>query len=241
MSLPIGLQVYSVRDALAKDFDGTLTQIAKMGYEGVELFGGLPGHAKKLVNELGLKVPGRHGLYDDFVKEIDKHIAETLELGSPVLVCAWSMPGDSYTWETITENLEKFAQAAKNQGLTFAYHNHGHELLQNVGSQRVLDYMAENAPSLNFELDIAWLYSGGVSPSEYLEKYANRVALVHVKDIAKKGSDWDTVELGQGEVDLSKALTSAGKTTAQWRLIEQDNSDDPMRSAKNNFTWLQQH
>jgi sugar phosphate isomerase/epimerase len=239
--LPIGLQVYSVRDALAKDFDGTLTQVAKMGYEGVELFGGLPSHAKKLVNELGLKVPGRHGLYDDFVKEIDKHIAETLELGAPVLVCAWSKPNANYTWEDITENLEKFAQRAKSQGVTFAYHNHDHELSEKVGEHTVLDYMAANSSALTFELDIAWLHAGGVNPAEYLDKYASRTALVHVKDVKQKGSGWDTVELGQGDVDLSKALSSAEKTQSQWFLVEQDHSDDPMRSAKNNLEWLRKN
>jgi sugar phosphate isomerase/epimerase len=239
--LPIGLQVYSVRDALAKDFDDTLTQVAKMGYEGVELFGGLPSHTKKLVNELGLRVAGRHGLYDDFVKDLQAHIDGTLELGSPTLVCAWSMAGENYSWETITENLEKIAQTVKKQGLEFAYHNHGHELLQKVGKQTVLDYMADNAPTLNFELDIAWLHSGGVDPSAYLEKYANRTVLVHVKDIRKKGSDWDTVDLGQGEVDLTKALAGARTTKTPWLLVEQDNSDNPMQSAKNNVAWLKGH
>jgi sugar phosphate isomerase/epimerase len=236
--LPIGLQVYSVRDTLSKDFNGTLEHLAKFGYEGVELFGDLPANTAKFLGELGLRVPGKHGLYDDFAKDLQPHIDQTLELNAPVLVCAWSMPNDNYSWEKITENLEIFAQAVKKQGLTFAYHNHGHELLQKVGNQTVLDYMAENAPSLHFELDIAWLHSGGVNPSDYLEKYASRTALVHVKDVKKNSSDWDTVELGQGEVGLAKALTSAHKTATQWLLIEQDHSDDPMRSAKNNLEWL---
>jgi sugar phosphate isomerase/epimerase len=239
--LPIGLQVYSIRDALSKDFDGTLTQVAKMGYEGVELFGGLPSHTKKLVDELGLRVPSKHGLYDEFVADLQPHIDQVLELGAPTLVCAWSMASEKYTWETITENLETIAQTVKKQGLNFAYHNHGHELLQKVGNQTVLDYMADNAPTLHFELDIAWLHSGEVSPSAYLEKYANRTALVHVKDLKKTGSDWETVELGKGEVDLTKALAAARTTTTPWLLVEQDNSDDPMRSAKNNLEWLKVH
>jgi sugar phosphate isomerase/epimerase len=241
MSLPIGLQVYSLRDALAKDFDGTMTQVAKMGYDGVELFGDLPKNTKSLLSGLGLGVPSKHGLYDDFLNDLQPHLDQVQALNAPVLVCAWSMATPEHGWEKITENLEKFAQAAKQQGVAFAYHNHAHELTQNVGDKTVLDYMAEHAPSVQFEQDIAWLHAGGVNPSHYLETYANRTILVHVKDAKKNSSDWDTVELGQGEVNLAAALTSAGKTQTQWLLVEQDNSDDPIRSAKNNLEWLKSY
>jgi sugar phosphate isomerase/epimerase len=247
MSLPIGLQVYSLRDALAKDFDGTLTQVAQMGYEGVELFGQLPGNTKTLVGELGLRVSSKHGLYDDFLKDLQPHLDQVSDLGASVLVCAWSMATPENSWEKITENLEKFAQAAQKQSITFAYHNHAHELTQKVGDKTVLDYMAANAPTMHFEQDVAWLHAGGVDPAKYLETYGERTVLAHVKDVKAKSGDkqdptglsyWETVELGKGEVNLTAALSAANKTKSQWLIIEQDNSDDPMRSAKNNLEWL---
>ncbi len=236
--LPIGLQVYSLRDALAKDFDGTMKAVADMGYEGVELFGSLPANTKSLLKDLGLRVPSKHGVYDEFVKDIQFHLDQVADLGGSVLVCAWSMPNAEYSWEKITENLETFAQAAKKDNLAFAYHNHAHELLQKVGDKTVLDYMASNAPTLQFEQDIAWVHAGLVDPVNYLEAYADRTALVHVKDVKAKADGWDTVELGKGEVNLSAALTAATTTKSQWLLIEQDHSDDPIRSAKNNLEWL---
>jgi sugar phosphate isomerase/epimerase len=65
--------------------------------------------------------------------------------------------------------------------------------------------------------------------------------LVHVKDVKKKADDWDTVELGKGDVDLTKALAAARTTKTAWLLVEQDHSDDPMRSATNNASWLKVH
>jgi sugar phosphate isomerase/epimerase len=248
--LPIGLQVYSVRDALSKDFDGTLTQVAKMGYDGVELFGALPANTKKLVSDLSLRVSSKHGSYDDFLKDLQPHLDQVSDLGASVLVCAWSMATPENSWEKITEDLEKFAQAAKGQAIAFAYHNHAHELTQKVGNQTVLDYMATNAPTMQFEQDIAWLHAGGVNPAQYLETHANRTVLAHVKDIKAKSGDkqdptglsyWETVELGNGDVNLGAALTAVGKTKSKWLLVEQDNSDDPMRSVKNNLEWLRQH
>ena len=165
--LPIGLQVYSLRDALAQDFDGTITQVAQMGYEGVELFGSLPANIKSLVSGLGLRVSSKHGLYDDFLKDLQPHLDQVSDLGASVLVCAWSMATPEHGWERITENLETFAQAAKQQNIAFAYHNHAHELTQNVGEKAVLDYMAANAPTMQFEQDIAWLHAGRVNPATY--------------------------------------------------------------------------
>jgi sugar phosphate isomerase/epimerase len=248
--LPIGLQVYSLREALGKDFDGTLTQVAKMGYEGVELFGQLPSNIKPLVSGLGLIVSSKHGLYDDFLKDLQPHLDQVSDLGASTLVCAWSMATPENSWEKITENLEKFAQAAKKQNLGFAYHNHAHELTHKVGDKAVLDYMAANAPTMVFEQDIAWLHAGKVNPANYLETNANRTVLAHVKDIKGKSGDekdptglshWETVELGKGEVNLAAALSAVGKTKAQWLIVEQDNSDDPLRSAKNNLEWLKKN
>lgn len=241
MVLPIGLQVYSLRDALAKDFDGTLTQVAKMGYEGVELFGEIPPHAKTLLEGLGLKVAGYHGVYDPFCQDLQKYIDLVLSLGAPTLVCAWSNATPEHGWETITENLEVFAQTCKKQGLGFAYHNHDHELSNKVGSEKVLDYMAKNAPTLLFEMDVAWLYAGGVDAAAYLNTYASRTTLVHMKDVKKTAKGFDTVELGQGEVPLDSILAAARKTSTTWILAEQDNSDNPLRSAKNNAAWLKAH
>jgi sugar phosphate isomerase/epimerase len=238
MSLPIGLQVYSLRDELAKDFDATLMQVAKMGYEGVELFGEIPAHTKTLLDGLGLKVAGYHGVYDPLRQDLQKYIDLVVSLGAPTLVCAWSNATPEHGWEHITENLEVFAQAANKHGLKFAYHNHDHELLNKVGDHTVLDYMAANAPTLMFEMDVAWLYAGGVDAASYLTKYASRTALVHMKDVKKSDAKFETVELGQGEVPLDIILKAAKTTVSPWLLAEQDNSDDPLRSAKNNLEWL---
>lgn len=236
--LPIGLQIYSLRNQLAQDFYGTLGQVAQMGYQGVELFGTLP-PAKELgtrLDSMGLEVAGRHATLDQLVADFEALADHTLELGAKYLVCAWSKA--SPTWEHNAQQLAQLAQKAQNKGLKLLYHNHAHEILEQVAGQPALDYLLSQSALLGAEPDIAWLYAGGADPSAYLERYAGRIPLLHVKDVRKNGSDWETVELGSGEVPLVATLAKAPSAGVAWLLVEQDHSPNPLESAKRNIAWL---
>ena len=98
--------------------------------------------------------------------------------------------------------------------------------------------MADLWCKLESELDIAWVHAGGAKPSAYLEKYASRTILVHIKDVKKTATGWETVELGKGEVKLADAIAAAKDSSAQWLLVEQDNSPTPLESHAKNVAWL---
>jgi sugar phosphate isomerase/epimerase len=236
----IGMQIYGLRNELSEDFEGTLTQVAAMGVIGVELFGEhkSASETKTILERQNLIPVACHVVFDSLETNLEHHIARTKEIGAGVLVCAWSKPNEHYNWEQIAEALERHAQACNAQGLEYAYHNHEHEILETVNSIPALDVIATRAPSVKLELDIAWLHAGGVKPSAYLEKYASRTILVHIKDVAKTATGWDTVELGKGEVNLADAIAAAKDTSAKWLLLEQDHSPTPLGSHQRNAVWL---
>lgn len=237
MTAPIALQLYSVRDALSKDFEGTVERVASFGYHGVEIFGNFRSapQTRQLADDLGLRVCGRHASFDPLVANLAGEIEYALELGAPYLVCAWSKASDEWSWGRIADELGRMAAEAEAQGLKFAYHNHGHELLESFDNRRVMDLILSN-PKVYGELDIAWLRAGGVDSAEYVRAYAAKTPLLHVKDVAYNGKDWDTVELGQGQVELAKTIAAA---TPEWLVVEQDHSPDPLGSAQRNLETLQ--
>jgi sugar phosphate isomerase/epimerase len=236
----IGMQIYGLRHELEIDFEGTLAKVAAMGVTGVELFGAhkSASDTKAILERQGLTPVACHVVFDTLQTELEGQIARAKEIGAGILVCAWSKANDHQTWEQIADALERHAQACNAQGLQYAYHNHDHELTETVNGVPALDVIATRAPSVKLELDTAWLHAGGVKPSTYLGKYADRTILVHIKDLRKTATGWDTVELGQGEVDLADTIAAAKKTSSQWLLLEQDNSPTPLESHQRNAVWL---
>ncbi|GEM85944.1 sugar phosphate isomerase/epimerase family protein [Meiothermus granaticius] len=239
MHPPIGLQVYSLREALAQDFYGTLEQVAQMGYTGVELFGNLPPipELKPRLEELGLEVAGRHASLDQLTAGVEPFLEEVRALGAKYLVCAWSKANP--TWAQNADSLAELAEHTQRAGLRLLYHNHDHEIREGFAGSTALDYLLSRSEALGAELDIAWLHAGGADPVTYLRRYAARAPLLHLKDVRKGGQGWETVELGMGEVNLKAAL--AQTTGAEWLLIEQDHSPDPLGSARRNLEWLKRH
>jgi sugar phosphate isomerase/epimerase len=238
--MKIGMQLYGLRNELEQDFEGTLAKVAAMGIEGVELFGAhlSAAETKAILERHNLTPVACHAVFDLLETDLDNQIARTKEIGAKVLVCAWSKPNDTHNWQQIADALERHAQACNAQGLEYAYHNHEHEIVETVDGVRVLDLIATRAPTVKLELDIAWLHVGGVTPREYLEKYAARTVFVHIKDVAKSATGWDTVELGKGEVNLKDAIAAAKNASVQWFLLEQDHSATPLESHARNTAWL---
>jgi sugar phosphate isomerase/epimerase len=234
--MKIGLQLYSVRDALAADYSGTLKTVKNMGYTGVELFGNhLPANQiKALLTGLELTAIAHHFVLSELEQDFAACAERTHAVGADTMVCAWSMPTPEQPWEAILTALEQVAIKAKAAGLRFLYHNHEHEILQTVAGQRVMDAILERVDG---ELDVAWLVVGNTDAPAYLEQHSQKVGLQHIKDVQFDGEKWQTVELGQGSVPL-KACLEVSTPNTNWLVAEQDYSPNPMQSAKNNFDWL---
>ncbi len=240
-----GLQLYTLRQEAARDFEGTLRRVADLGYAGVELagnYGGLgPAELRARLDELGLETASLHISLDALETDFDQQADLALALGASCLVCPWIAPdrrADESGWRSVFASLERLAERAAARGLTLAYHNHTFEFESKVGNEYALDALLSAAPRVQLELDVAWAQAGGVSAPDYLRRYAGRTPLVHIKDLTLGGAEPATVALGEGVVDLGGVLDVARELQPAWLLVEQDRSDDPFKDVATSAAYL---
>ena len=190
----VGLQLYTLRGDLARDFGGTLDAVAQSGVRDVELageYGGLSGEAlKAALAERGLTALSAHIGGEALDADLEGQIAFLKAAGIRHAVYPYFRSDDEQAWLDLAQRLETLAQRFAEEGITFSYHNHDHELSGQVGGQPILDMLMERAPSLSLELDTAWVYAGGKDPLEYMQRYAGRLPLIHLKDLQREDGGW---------------------------------------------------
>ena len=247
MSLPVAVQVYSVRDNAAKDLRGTLKAIKEMGYDGVEfagLYGNSPAEIKKMCEEIGLVPISAHVPYVDMVADAQGVLSQYAEIGCKFVVVPYLMPEhrpDSDQFPTVVENIGKIGQVAKSLGLQLLYHNHDFEFMK-LDGKYALEVLYDTIPAdlLQTELDTCWVNVGGEEPAAYVRKYTDRAPVVHLKDFHGEKSE-DMYELigiekkaparpgnfefrpvGSGLQDFPAILAASEDAHAQWVVVEQD-------------------
>lgn len=243
-SIPqFGIQLWSVRDDMAKDAKGTLKQLATAGYKQIESFEGDQGifwgmsntDFKKYMDELGMNIVSSHC---DTKKDFQAKAEQAASIGIKYLITPWIGPQKSMDdWKKIVEDFNKNGEICKKAGIRYAYHNHAYSF-QPVDGQLPQDYMMANTdPGLvDFELDIYWVVTGGKDPIEYFQKYPNRFRLCHVKDRSKTlpaTEENASCDLGTGSIDYSKILKVAKDNGMEYFIVEQERWDNstPMQSA----------
>ena len=233
MSQPLGVQLYTVRDALASDFQGTIEKIAAMGYAGVEtagMYGDSPASAVSLFQRLGLRVSSAHsGLpLGDKKNEVLDTIAT---LGTTNLVCPYIPPDEFKNIDSIKavcDRLNEGNAVAHDAGLTLLYHNHAWEYEPVDGKlpyQLMLEWLD---PSIDFEVDAYWVKVGGQDPIAVLNEMGSRARLLHVKDGSASKEDPMTA-VGQGSLDYPAIIAAA--SSAEWMLVELDRCATDMMTA----------
>jgi sugar phosphate isomerase/epimerase len=252
--LPIGLQLYSVREMLAKDYAGTLKQIAALGYQEVEsagYFDQTPQQVKSAMSAAGLHLVSAHYSYSALSKDLDKILDFNHQLGVNYIIC--SFPGikdpsrlkdksfhtqinsfnmDDYRWNA--EEFNKFGAKAKAAGMKFGYHNHTMEFAKQDGLIPLDEMIRLTDPSLvTFELDCGWVIVGGGNPVDYLRHYPTRISMLHVKDFKHTDKPASIVEpppaaqLGQGTLDFHPIFAVAKKANIKHYFVEQEAYDIP--------------
>lgn len=230
MPTPVSVQLYTVRDLVAKDFAGTVKQVADIGYQYVETggtFGDLKSakDAKKALDDAGLKVSGAHASIDALEKEIEKILDDNETLGCTNLICPF-MPEprrkDADGWKQAAKSLNAIGRAAHERGIEFSYHNHSFEF-QKFDGKTGLDILFDNSePHLvKAEIDVYWVQHGGEDPVARINKLGNRVTLLHLKDMAK-GEDRKFAEVGTGILDFKSILAAADQYGIKYGAVEQD-------------------
>ncbi|NQX57887.1 sugar phosphate isomerase/epimerase family protein [Paenibacillus qinlingensis] len=244
----IGLQLYTLRDEMAQDATTALHKVAEMGYEGVEFAGYYdfsPEQLKELLTTLSLKAIGSHVNLERLRNHLEEEIAMNVAIGSRYVVC----PGINQEQrqallETVTF-FNKCSEQFASKGIAFGFHNHYVEFTEAYGDQIWFDaFMGSTSPNdMKSELDVCWVHNAGCDPIAYLDKYAGRIPLIHLKDIRKfEGGTYQTVELGRGEMNLPAIIGAAAKAGTEWLIVEQDDCDLPaLESVQISMDWLSQN
>lgn len=252
MSFPVALQLYSVRDAMSEDFEGTIAKVKAMGYDGVEfagLFDRKPDEVKAICEKIGITPISAHVPYDELIANPEKVISDYAQIGCKYIALPYAVedrrPGAKLFDDTV-EGIKVFAKIGKKYGITFLYHNHDFEF-KKVGDIYGLDllYNTLTPDELQTQLDTCWVNVGGEDPAKYVEKYTGRAPVVHLKDFYMSGKgkpakmyaligiddgaqDAEEEEAfgfrpcGYGVQNFPAILESCKKAGTYWVVVEQD-------------------
>lgn len=241
----VGLQLYTVRDAMENDFEGTLRKVAELGYQGVE-FAGFYGRSAEqvtsILNETGLIALGAHTPYTNLRDQLEEEISFNLAIGNRFLICPFLSEEDRNRWNEVIEDLKVIGKRCSEAGVVLCYHNHEFELTQLLGDKTVLDTIYDEVPSslLQVELDSCWVSYAGYDPLQYIAKYSDRLPILHLKDmITKEDGSPETVELGKGEIAIKAIADAAVAAGVEWLVVEQDYcAQEPLESIKVSMEWI---
>lgn len=220
----IGIQLYSVRTQMAEDFRGTLAKLAEMGFEGFEFafdFGGEePSALANFLKEINVEAIGIYAKFADLMDADAEVYRMAKALDCKPLAFGIGNKSLENEFEACLENARTAMKVARDKGFDLCYHAHAHEFAARDGST-YLDLIL-NAPGLNelgFEADTCWIQRGGEDVVGYMEKYADRIPILHVKDTT---ADGEFRELGRGIIDFSAVVDFARRKEIPWLGYEQD-------------------
>lgn len=241
MAKPISLQLYTVREACAQDFVGTVKQVADIGYVGVE-FAGFhnlsPGEVRKMVDGLGLQVSSAH-LPMPTRENAEELIATCQTIGIPRLVSGFG-PDDVKTIEgckAAAAKLREAAAALEGSGLEFGIHNHWWEF-ETVGGQIPEDILLAEAPGVFAEIDVYWAACGGQAPAAAVARLKDRAPLLHIKDGPIEPRQPHTA-VGAGKLDMPAIIQAGDPNVLEWLIVELDScATDMMEAVEESYKYL---
>jgi len=258
----IGMQLYTVRGELEKDFDGTLANVAAIGYKEVEFagyFGRTPQEVRDALKRHGLVSPAAHLDYpivsrpETWAKALDDAAA----IGQTFLVNPWideSIRNQPDAWKRIAEVYNVAGAAAKAHGIQFCYHNHNFEFYprEDAGGKQPIDILLESCdPALvKIEMDLCWTSAAGKDPLEYFHRAPGRFPLVHVKGLRRVPPSSptptpidqvlpDLTDVGHEDViDWKRIFARSKEAGIEHYFVEHDVPKDPFASLQASYDYL---
>jgi len=257
LGLPLGLQLYSVRELLPKDYEGTLRQLGAMGYREVEaagFFDHSPSQVKQAMDHAGLRCVSAHYPMAQLQPKVEEIIQFGKDLGLKYIVCASPMVKDPSRvkdagsraareamtlddWRWNAEQFNRIGERVNAAGMRFAYHNHMTEFRAENGVLFYDELLRLTDPSkVTMELDCGWMVLGGKNPVDYLTRYSTRFSMLHVKDFKLAGftpgsAPPPSTELGRGNIDYRPIFEAAKKASIEHAFVEQEEFDMPPMEA----------
>lgn len=261
----IGLQLYTVRDAMQADPAGTLAKVAKVGYNsvegatytGTEKFYGMDARAfAKVLKQNGLIMPSSHYRLGEektngeivkgtILHDWDRAVDDASALGIKYMVCAYLSDverGDIDHYKKVAEELNKGGERCKKSGIQLCYHNHDFEF-KSQGSTLPFDVLLNSTDKnlVKMEMDIYWVSKAGRDPIQLINQHPGRFPLWHVKDMDNT-PDKAFTEVGNGTINFKKIFTHADKAGLKYFFVEQDKTPgNPFDSITKSYTYIKKN
>jgi sugar phosphate isomerase/epimerase len=259
---PLGIQLYTVRDALKKDYEGTLAQLVQMGYTEVESGRDHdkpdPKEMRAALDRAGLTSPSYHVDWASLGADWPKVIEANKIVGRTYLVNPWideAVRDKPDGWKHAADTLNHAGEIAQKSGIQFAYHNHWIEFVPLADGKLPYDILLESCdPNLvKMEMDLGWITVGGQDPLKYFAKYPGRFPMVHVKDVHKVpdaasvrssrfAGEHMTIlaDVGTGVINWKRIFEHSEQAGIKHYFVEHDNPKDCMKTARVSATYLKQ-
>ena len=243
----VGLQLFSVRDEMAQDFEGTLQKVKDMGYDYVEFAGFYEKTAeevKAILDKIGLTAISVHQGNQLFVEQGKAAIDYLAKIGVKYCAIPWfGLDKWQEDFDGTIKAFTEFSAALKEAGIKLCYHNHDFELTNDIDGVHLIDklYNTLSTDVINPEFDTCWVHYAGENPADYIEKYAGRVEIVHLKDFvcnryanafgeiekvekgkAREENGFCLKPLGLGQMDFKAVIKASIEAGAEEIVVEQD-------------------
>jgi len=239
----LGVQLYSVRDAVSKNLEVALEKLASIGFDNIELFGyngtffgKSATEFKSILDKTGISVFSSHHTTGYAMKgkgtltdNWEKSVADLHSIGAKYMACSYLFPNERTTenYKALPELLDKSGSVTKAAGIQFAYHNHDFEF-QKFEDTLVYDHILTKTSSslVKMEMDLYWTAKAGQDPIKYFDKYPGRFELWHVKDMSAGAGE--ITEIGNGVIDFDRIFADRKKAGLKHWFVEQDTSKGDM-------------
>jgi sugar phosphate isomerase/epimerase len=256
----VGIQLYTVRDLLNQDFEGTLAKLAAIGYREVELSSAVrksPQEQKDALDRNGLAAVSTHRGYEELTDKWPAVLEECKLLGTRYIVIPGVTEEISHKpdgYKIAAETFNHAGEISKQAGIQLCFHNHWAEFVPDAAGNKPFDTLLKygNPQFLKIEMDLGWSAVAGIDPLKYFAKYPGRFPLVHVKDF-KKLPDHNTVYSGHFDGDETIAdMTAVGSGVIDWKrifahsqqagikhyFVEHDQPKDPIEVVRDSYEYL---
>ncbi|MHB8503207.1 MAG: sugar phosphate isomerase/epimerase family protein [Candidatus Acidiferrales bacterium] len=257
----VGLQLYTVRGEMAKDFDGTIAKVAETGYKEVEFadhYNHSPKDIRAVLDKNGLAAPSEHMGYDVLENKWPETLEEAHVIGCTYIVCPWidEKQRTADGWKRAAELFNKAGEASQKAGIQFCFHNHSYEFapVEGLGGKLAYDYLlAETDPKfVKMEMDLGWISVAQKDPVSYFNKYPGRFPLVHVKDYVNDPNSTSSyagatgsvkfkgrlADVGEGIVDWKRIFAHSDKAGIKHYFVENDDAKNPFEDIKISYDYL---
>lgn len=237
-----GLQLYTLRDLMAKSVADTLKLVAGVGYTELEFAGYFdknPKQIRQIMNSEGLTAPSAHVPLELLQNQLDNVIEQAQQMQHRYLVLPYLQEADRQTldqYKALAAFLNQAGEKIKAAGMQLAYHNHDFEFVQ-LSGQTPYDILLNetDAHLLQMELDLYWVVKAGLSPLELFARQPGRFPLWHVKDMDKTSAFAD---VGKGVIDFKPVFAKASQAGLQHAFVERDHSDNRIETIRQGFSAL---